>query len=181
MGYELQSGCRWKQLYYVADLEAFRGKHLNQATTPGAFKDIIHVTRVVRIPEYELWVFPLKRQYDSDNGIGDIAGLNRAMYDFPAIEEFDKVKKPLESDLPLDTYGAQPVARRETDLSGLSYNQDEIARARMIVRGGKKDLGGFTECPDLCRDNEDIGSLQARGVERYDEETTTEVDFSTTN
>ena len=57
LGYELQSGYRWKKLYYVADLEAFRGIHLNQATPPRAFKNIVHVTRVVKIPEYRQWFF----------------------------------------------------------------------------------------------------------------------------
>ena len=138
LGYELQSGYRWKKLYYVADLEAFRGIHLNQATPPRAFKNIVHVTRVIKIPEYKQWVFPLKNQYDFDNGVTDIAGLNRVLYQGPYLKDFDQIKSAAEHERPEDTFGDLPAARRVTDLSGLSYNQDEIARARMIIRDGRK-------------------------------------------
>ena len=128
LGYELAHGCIFKGIYLVADLESFRGIHLNQATPARRFTHIVHTTRVVRIPDFDYWVFPLKRQYDFDNGVGDIAGLNAALYKGPPIPELDKIKKAVEEDKPIDDAGELPPAKLETDLSGLSYNIKRLRR-----------------------------------------------------
>ena len=164
LGYELQPGHRWKEIYYVADLESFRGIHLNQATPPGVFKHCAHATGVVKIPHYDYWVFPLKNQYDFDNGCEDIAGLNNALYEGPHIKHVDKVKKVTTQQKPLDTEGTHPAALRGTDLSGLLYNADEIARARQVLRDGKRiwvDSIGVEVRPGSSRP---IGGLLKRGV-----------------
>ena len=101
LGYELQQGCKWRGLYFVADLESFRGVHLNQATPAKYFTHIAHATKVVRVPDGDP-VFPLKNQYDFDNGVTDIAGLNRALYGNRNIPEADKINKVDSIDEPAD-------------------------------------------------------------------------------
>ena len=83
LGYELGQGCVWRGVYYVADLESFRGIHLNQATPAKRFTHCVHATKIVRVPDSGAWTFPLKNQYDFDNGYIDIAGLNAALYSGP--------------------------------------------------------------------------------------------------
>ena len=92
LGYELTQGCKWNGVYFVADLESFRGIHLNQAMSAKHFTHIAHATKVVRLPDSDNFVFPLKKQYDFDNGVGDIAGLNAAMYSGPHIKDLDKIE-----------------------------------------------------------------------------------------
>ena len=89
----------------VADLESFRGIHLNQGTPARRFTHVAHPTRVVRVPDFDYLVFPLKKQYDFDNGVTDIAGLNAAFYRGPLIPELDKIKQAVEEDKPLDDAG----------------------------------------------------------------------------
>ena len=57
LGYELGQGCRWRGVYYVADLESFRGIHLNQATPAKYFTHCVHATKVVRIPDSDSLIF----------------------------------------------------------------------------------------------------------------------------
>ena len=171
LGYELQVGHRWKGVYYVADVEAFRGLHLNQAMPPGVFKNAAHATRVVRIPHYEHWVFPLKNQYDYDNGCEDIAGLNQVLYDGPGIKHVDRVKKVDPDDTPLDTYGDHPAPLRATDLSGCPYNEDEIARARQVLQSGRRvwiDSLGVEIRPNTTRPMGVYGSKEWEKLNKKD-------------
>ena len=102
----------------MADLKSFRNVNLNQAAPARNFTHIAHSTRVVKVPEGNP-IFPLKNQYDFDNGVGDIAGLNRALYMHRKIPEADKIEvisddAKLVDDGELDI---QPLIR-ETDISG---------------------------------------------------------------
>ena len=60
LGYELTQGCAWRGIYYVADLEAFRGIHLNQAAPAKHFTHCVHATRVIRVLDNDSLIFPLK-------------------------------------------------------------------------------------------------------------------------
>ena len=82
-------------------------------------------------------MFPLKNQYDFDNGVGDIAGLSRAMYQGPHIKEVEKIKKIDHESMPWDIFDEHPASTRETDLSGLSYNENEAAKARRVLGSGR--------------------------------------------
>ena len=57
MGYGLSQGCVWNGIYYVADVESFRGKFLNQATSARRLTHIVHATKVIRTPDSDSWVF----------------------------------------------------------------------------------------------------------------------------
>ena len=88
-GYQAAPGCKWKQIYFIADLESFRGIHLNQATPASRFTHAVHATRIVRIPDYDGFVFSLKNHYVFDNGVLDIAGLSSTLYRGPHLFELD--------------------------------------------------------------------------------------------
>ena len=137
MGYELAQGCRWNGVYYVADLEAFRGIHLNQATPAKYFTRCVHATKVTRVPDSDTWSFPLKNQYNFDNGYTDIAGFNAALYSGPHIKKLDK-NENLQG--PADDDATIYPLRRETDLSGRLLGTVEGATGYRKKKAGRRVL-----------------------------------------
>ena len=141
LGYEQQQGCAWRGIYYVADLESFRNLHLHQAAPARLFTHCAHATKVIRVPDEDHWIFPLKKQYDFDNGVGDIAGLNRVMYGGPHIKECDKIVERKEDDKPADeeTGDVHPLSRA-TDLSGRMMDPIEGAIGYRRNAAGRRVL-----------------------------------------
>ena len=105
----------------MADLASFRGIHLNHAMSAARFTHAVHATRTVRILDFDGWVFPLKNQYDFDNGVTDIAWLSSALYKGSHILGFDKLKKHDDKDKPLDKGEPGGPVEQVIDLSGFPH------------------------------------------------------------
>ena len=85
--------------------------------------------------------FPLKSQYDFDNGVKDIAGLSSALYRGPHILELDKIRKHPDCDKPIEEEEPDdPAVEQVTDLSGFPYGDPEAVRGYRTNKAGRRVL-----------------------------------------
>ena len=117
--------------------------NLNQAAPARNFTHIAHKTRVVRVPDGDP-VFPLKKQYDFDNGVTDIAGLSRALYGHRVVPEADKIDKVDETAKPADDEGdihpfpPETFDGRGTDIGGRLLDPFDGAIGYRINKAGRR-------------------------------------------
>ena len=64
--------------------------------------------------------------------------------------ESDKIKRVIETGKPQDDAGIKPPATLETDLSGVSYFEDEIAKGYRHLRNGRRVLVDTTGTEIRC-------------------------------